>query len=363
MRLPPKPTGRPPRGFAALNLSDPAITVPADWLPPLDQAPKRLLDAFARKVRLPAARLSDEERRERVEARRERRLEGSRERRRQYRAEIGSAAELQRRVVELNAALFGVQVSRGTPWSPPGLLDQHHGADNRGWRLVQASRLRRGQRVELGLSRDAYQVYAVTLARPEWILASLDPAILAKIRKEVQRQTKRLPFPYVVTGVIDVCPLRDVLSGTEGWAFHVHLTVQLVVPSFKEGIDAIRRAYPYKSKSDRGVPRGRVVKCAFDVRGWDRYQDKLFQYGGVKLRIVRIDSWSGKRRRAIKVRLLVPQQAELAIFFAKIRADDLMIWAGHRRYGDRVVRIGCNSSKSRESRSKARIRRPDPSGD
>lgn len=165
------------------------------------------------------------------------------------------------------------------------------------------------------------------------------------MRKIVARQAKRLRFPYIVTGVVDVCPLRDRLSGTAGWAFHVHLTIQPAAPSFEEGREAIRQAFPYKSDSDRGVPRGRMVKVAHDVHGLDRYQDKLFQYGGVKQRVVRIDAWSGRRRRAIKVKLRVPQAVEIAEFFAQIRADDLMIWVGHRRYGDRLVPMGRNRSK------------------
>lgn len=309
-------------------------------------APEVSPQSFGRKVRRPSGPLSSEDRREKIKAERLRRAEERRERRQQYRADLRKADELQERVVQLYAATFGAVVSRWNPWQPPGLLDQHHGARMRAWRLREALRLRRAQRRKMKLRQGDYHKYAVTLARPEWIRNELDPAILPKIRKEVQRQTKRLEFPYVVTGIIDVCPIRDVLSGTEGWAFHLHLTIQLAVSDFATGKEAIRKAYPYKNNSDRGVPRGKVVKRAFDVRGWDGYQDKLFQYGGVKLRVVRVDSWSGKRRRAVKKRLLVPQKVELVMFFAQIRADDLMIWVGHRRYGDRIVPMGCNRSNS-----------------
>ncbi len=287
-----------------------------------------------------SARRSTNKPKETIAERRER-LDGERqERRREYKVDTENAPALQRQVIELYSALFEPVVSRGQSWRPEGLLDQLHAAEKRNWQRRWAMTLRRSQLRELGLQRGQYQKYAVTLARPEWILHDLDPCILPKIRKQVQRQAKRLSLPYVVTAIVDVCPLRDVLSGTEGWAFHVHLTIQLAVSDYEVGKVAIKKAFPYESNSSRGVPRARVIEPAFDARGWDGYQSKLFVYGKVKTRIVYVADWSRQLRQKSRKRpMRVPLAVELATFFSEIRADDLMIWVRHRRRGDQILPI------------------------
>jgi hypothetical protein len=278
-------------------------------------------------------------RKETAEERRERWAEQRTERRREYRAERDEAAARQRQVTELYAALFGPVFHRGQRWKPQGLLDQLYAAGERDWHRRWTLHLRLEQRRTLGLKRGQYQKYAVTLARPVWIRKNLKKEILEVIRKQVQRQAKRLKLPFVVTGIIDVCPLRDVLSGTEGWAFHVHLTIQLAVSSYQAGKEAIREAFPYKSSSRKGVPRARVIEPAYDARGWDGYQTTEFVWGKVKTRTAGVRrSGTGRlvRRKAVKRTMSRALARELAVFFSEIRADNLMIWVRHHRYQGRL---------------------------
>lgn len=274
---------------------------------------------------------------------------------RAYRSLIERAPQDQKRI---NFIYFGDEFPRklgtGKPLPLPGLIDQVECSRQRRWRSKQARKLRGNLRRKLeadpalskGLTR---HTYAVTLLRKEWIRPSLEPKILLIIRRQVQRQAKRLGELAVITGVIDVCPIRDEVSGTKGWGFHVHLTIQIAVEDAKAGRRAIRKAFPNKAAPAHGVYRGRHVKKCYDPSGWDHYQDKLFQLDGVRQWVVRPNPKTGKRLKAHKPPLTVAQQEQLVKFMAAVRADELMIWVRHRRYGDRVLPIACNPPKSKNA--------------
>jgi hypothetical protein len=271
---------------------------------------------------------------------------GRRKRSKVFFDRIANAQDDQKRI---NLVYYGEEIADhgkvGFKVPLPGLIDQVEAADQRIWRTKEARKLRRKQRLELKkdpvLSRLlGCHCYAVTLLRKEWILPNLDPALLKKMRKQVQRQAKRLVPSAVVTGVIDVCPIDDQVSGTTGWGFHVHLTIQLAAQNAKEGRVAIRKAFPNQPAPEHGVYRGCHVKKSYDPTNWDRYQDKLFQLDGVRQWVVRLDPSTGNRLKANKPPLTSEQLRDLVKFMALIEADDLMIWVGHRRYGDRVLKIG-----------------------
>lgn len=274
-------------------------------------------------------------------------LAARKERWRLFRTEIANAPTKQRKVFKIWQLLEERKHRRCTKGNepPPGLLNQVKAAEQRVWRHSQALLLRKQGRLALKREGRPVELYAVTLARAPWILETLDPAILLVIRKQVQRQAKRLPWPYVVTGIIDVGPFRDDLTGVTGWAFHAHLTIQLGIADFKVGKQAIKKAFPYKPESDRGVPKPRLIVEIYDSRGWEQYQDKILQFGGVRQRIVRVDQKTGLRLDAHKPELSKQQQDELVAFMARIDFNDLAIWVGHRRYGNRVLPMPCNRSK------------------
>jgi hypothetical protein len=274
---------------------------------------------------------------------------GNADRKAVFLAELNRACEYQRAAAKAWEAHSGQPV-RGfkahLPGQLPGMLDQHRAVEERWWRPITASNLRRRHRIAMKAARQRTIVYTATFAKPEWIIPTLDPVVvkplLVKIRKYVQRQAKRLPFNFVVTGDIDFCPLRDVPSGVEGWAFHVHLTIQVAVSPMSPGKKAIEAAFPYKSDAARGVSRASVVVEAYDPIGFDRYQDKIYQFGAMRQRIVRVHSVLGERVWAQKVPLTFRQQVELAGLMAVISHSDLMIWVGYRRYGDRLLKIACH---------------------
>jgi hypothetical protein len=283
-------------------------------------------------------------------------MESRKERRQRKRDDIRNASKKQRQVMEIwddLDVLKGIRAIAGRRWKP-NLIDQIHAAERRVWRHNQVRKLRREFHCTVGTYA---QKYAVTLARSVWILESLDPKIAGKIlhaiRRQVQRQAKRLPRPYLVTGHIDLCDLTDDLSGVKGWAFHVHLTVVLTLDSdvdkeigFKGGKKAIKRAFPLKPDSLGGVPKPRVTRKVFDALGWDFYQDKCLQFGGVRQRVVRLDA-DGKRLKARKPKLTQEKERELVGFMARSKASHFTIWVGYREYKGRLIRTACNPLKGR----------------
>ena len=301
------------RGFAALTLNDPAFADTDDWLGHAARPLKNRL-----------------------------------QRRRAWKDTIEAAPQRQIQVLAM-LEKAGVDIPRsglGRQIAPPGLSNQLHATEERVWRVTIAAQLRRAKKVEIRAQGLQCFTFAATFARPQWIRATLDPQVLPEIRRFIQRQTKRLIGPYFVSGCIDVCPMRDESSGIRGWAFHVHLTILLGADEEASGFADIRKAYPYKSDRERGVPQARKVVLAYDPRGWDRYQDKLFQWGGVVQRITYVDPVSGNRRDTHQPPMTVAQKLEFARFMTQVNANDLMIWVGHRRYGDRVLEMPRNRSKS-----------------
>lgn len=233
----------------------------------------------------------------------------------------------------------------------PGALDQKLAVAERLWRHGQTAALRRGYKSRMG-SRP-YQRFAVTLASPKWIEKELpeDPrSYLSKMRKGLQRQAKKLPQPSLVYGTIDLADLNDKKSGVRGWAFHSHLTMLVPTSSSLKGREAVRRAFPYQSDSAKGVPRPRLVRHAFDLKNWDRYQDKAFQFGGVRQRVVKVGP-DDKRAQTRKPPLRLGKKVQLARFMAEITPADLMIWVGHRRYNDKVTPMPCHRGRARNRRS------------
>lgn len=272
------------------------------------------------------------------------------ERRRKWREQIGQALEQQKVIDEL-LAVDEKQPRRRRRQEPPDitLANQVLAAEERVWRSNWARKLRRdGRYLWIANHPEArwteFRSYAATFARPEWIVPALDPKMLPEIRKQVQRQAKRLLPGHVVTGVIDFCWFRDDVVDAHGWAFHVHLTIQLVGTEKSAHLRSIKKAFPYKKVPERGVAKARVVVRAHDAHGWDHYQDKVFQAGAIRQRIVRQDLFGG-RCRTHKPPQAKEQQLEVARFFQNIRASDLMIWVGHRRYGHQVRRMPCHRSK------------------
>lgn len=271
------------------------------------------------------------------------------ERRRKWRAQIGGAREQQKAIDEL-LSVEAKRPRRRPAHVPPDitLANQILAAEERVWRSTWARKLRRDGRYHWTANHPEakwpdFRSYAATFAKPEWIVPVLDPKVLPDIRKQVQRQAKRLAPGHVVTGVIDFCWFRDDVVEVQGWAFHVHLTIQLVGAEKDPHLRTIKKAFPYKKAPERGVAKARVVVAAYDAPGWDHYQDKVFQAGAIRQRIVRQDLFGG-RCKTHKPPQTKEQQLEVARFFQKIRASDLMIWVGHRRYGHQLRRMPCHRS-------------------
>jgi hypothetical protein len=263
-----------------------------------------------------------------------------------FNIDISSASSRQKDAVAayVNATGTDFPIRRTNFTGFPGMLDQKLAAAERRWRYKKCRQVRAAQRFPAPGPKIRGFTYAVTLVKASWIRPDLDPAIIVKVRKEVQRQAKRISMDAVVTGMIDICPLDDRKSGVRGWSHHVHLTVRVVTPNYDAGKQAIKKAFPFREDDAGGVPRPIDIRHAYYPRGWDHYSDKLLQWGGIRQRVVRVDPATGRRQKASKPPLTVQQSAEWAVFISKIQPSDLMIWVGYRRYGNRLVKIGCNPS-------------------
>jgi hypothetical protein len=268
------------------------------------------------------------------------------DRRRTWRRFLDKAPDDQPRA---NKLFFGdrcpVDPRTKTPLVLPRLVDQVYAANERRWRVRWTRKLRRDHQFPPGQAKRTVYRYAVTVIRRDWIVPHLDPRLPSVIKKQIARQANRLKLDNVVTGMVDVCPGEDHKTGTSGWAHHGHLTIQLVVDSYEAGLAEIRRVFPYGPDEERGICHGLHVARIYDAMGWDRYQDKLLQLGGVRRRIVESNAETGERLPSRKPPLRRAEQIELLQFMSALRADDLMIWVRYRRYNDRVLPTTCNRSK------------------
>ena len=276
------------------------------------------------------------------------------QRRKDRSKQLASARAQQKTINELLADVRKPRPRSLAEAPEANLANQILAAEERIWRSTWAMKLRRhGRRKWIeghpNVQWKDFRIYAATFAKAEWIVPALSQTKLPVIRKQIQRQAKRLSTGYIVTGVIDVCWFRDDIAGVRGWSFHVHLTIQLPGTDEPLHIVEIQNAFPYRSAPAAGVSRASEIVRAYDPQGWDHYQDKLFQLTGIRQRITRPDPFGGKRLKTHKPPLTRQQQSEVARFFRQVRASDLMIWVGYRRYGNQVREMAVSPIKMMNS--------------
>ena len=253
-----------------------------------------------------------------------------------------------RRIQQLTSAAYEDHVGSPVPRFPngrgarpalPGLLDVRTALEWAEWRGRQARRILRT--FKRGASRGStVWKLAVTLENGKWVIGEdqLTSTCVTELRKQVQRAAKRIKPPFMLTGMVDLAPVRDSGTGLRAWSLHLHLTVFVEAPTSDAAKASIHAAFPYKEDQEKGVLRPVYVDEIYDLKGWDNYQNKAFRLDGITQRIVRRDP-DGKRRETDKRPLTRAQRATVAGFYSRVNPDSLMVWLGHRRYGRRLQKM------------------------
>lgn len=260
---------------------------------------------------------------------------------------VGALQEIARRAYR--QALGGV-AGGGRGRELPGHLDQHHAAAARCWHRREARRIRRAFRRAARARGVQLHSFRTTVEPVRWQVeaSEFDPERVARMipkwRKQAQRWARDLPPGSFACGVIEAALIRDETNGRRFWAFHMHLAIEAPCRSRRQGRKLIRQAFCVKNNEGRGVRRAVVSKRyrrrLGGVGGWLQYMTKAFQVHGVHGRVAYLHPETGKRRlRARRYELGASDLAPWAALVSRLCADDLMVWVGYRRRGNRVVPV------------------------
>lgn len=235
------------------------------------------------------------------------------------------------------------------PHALPGLLEPRGAAEQRVWYVRTTRHLARAHRRRSVSRGIAIGRYAVTVTPYRWMIetdrlhADLISDLLPKWRKQTQRWAKRLGKDALVLGMIEASLNLDEKYGLSHWAFHLHLLVHVPCRSEHHGKELIKKAFPVKKREALGAVA--VFDCTpislpGEARGWLRYLSKGLQVHAVQRRWVGYDEERKERKWAQHRPLTTRELAPWAALATELKAEDLMIWVGHQRYGDRVAKKG-----------------------
>ena len=245
--------------------------------------------------------------------------------------------------------IAGFALTNRRPKPLTGLLEGAYAARERAWYVRTAGGLARAHLRRCQRRGIQVRAFALTVTPYRWMIEPdrLDPRyirdLLSKWRKQTQRWAKALPPNSFVTGLIEVSLNYDEKYGFYHWAFHLHLLVHVTCSSKLLGKAAIRRAFPVKANEALGATSPfrctEITLARGGQQGWLRYLSKGLQVHAVHRRWVGYNEDKGTRRSSVKRSLRTRELAPWAAVALDLKASDLMIWVGYRRYGDEVVRL------------------------
>ena len=227
-----------------------------------------------------------------------------------------------------------------------GLLEPHSAAQERVWYVRETRHLARAHRRTSAQRGIQIRRYAVTVNPYRWMVETdrlhtdLIGEMLPKWRKEAQRWARKLGNDALVLGMIEASLNFDEKYGLSHWAFHLHLLVHVPCRSEHHGEALIKRAFPVKRNEALGAVS--VFDCVpisppGEARGWLRYLSKGLQVHAVQRRWVGYDEDRRERKWSQKRPLTTQELAPWAALVSHLKPEDLMIWVGWQRYGNRLA--------------------------